>query len=193
VEGIPWTCNEEDVKRFFKDCGTITSVRLPRWQDSGRARGYAHVVFESPAGAQAAFAKDGQYLNGRYLTVQAPQAPQTVLTQQANRTAEHPEGCRTVFIKNIPYDADEDGVAEALEACGKVASVRLAMWGHTHKLKGFGYVEFVTERGAEKAVRTQNKLVIGGRPVVVDFETGRPKGSFRSQDGRQIARNASGE
>ncbi|CAN0541974.1 unnamed protein product, partial [Scytosiphon promiscuus] len=52
--------------------------------------------------------------------------------------------------------------------------------------KGFGYVEFVTERGAETCVRSQETLSIGGRPIVVDFETGAPKGSFRRQDGAQI-------
>lgn len=43
---------------------------MPRWQDSGRPRGYAHVAFAGASGARAAFGRDGQYLNGRYLTVQ---------------------------------------------------------------------------------------------------------------------------
>ena len=70
VEGIPWTCSEEDVREFFKGCGKITAVRMPRWQDSGRPRGYAHVAFAGSSGARAAFGLDGQYLKGRYLTIQ---------------------------------------------------------------------------------------------------------------------------
>lgn len=190
MEGIPWTCDESDVREFFKGCGKISGVRMPRWQDSGRPRGYAHVAFAGSKGARAAFGRDGQYLKGRYLTVQAPQEPATEKARRANRTAEQPRGCRTVFVKNLPYDVDEDGVVEAIGGCGRVASVRLAMWNHTRKLKGFGYVEFVTERGAETCVRTQETLSIGGRPIVVDFETGAPKGSFRRQDGAQIKKTS---
>lgn len=56
--------------------------------------------------------------------------------------------------------------------------------------QGFGYVEFVSEKGAETCVRTQESLSIGGRPLVVDFETGVPKGSFRRQDGAQIKKTS---
>lgn len=56
--------------------------------------------------------------------------------------------------------------------------------------QGFGYVEFETERGAGTCVRTQEGLSIGGRPVVIDFETGAPKGSFRRQDGAQIKKTS---
>lgn len=60
----------------------------------------------------------------------------------------------------------------------------------TLRQKGFGYVEFSTERGAETCVRTQQNLSIGGRPLVIDFETGAPKGSFRRQDGAQIKKTS---
>jgi RNA recognition motif-containing protein len=60
--------------------------------------------------------------------------------------------------------------------------VRLAVWNHTGKLKGFGYVDFKSEESAEIAV---NKSVYGGginvkgRPVICDFETGQAKGSYK--------------
>lgn len=38
-------------------------------------------------------------------------------------------------MKNLPYDVNEEGVNEALAGCGRIASVRLAMWNHTRKLK----------------------------------------------------------
>lgn len=66
---------------------------------------------------------------------QKPQEPATKKLRRANRSTPQPPGCRTVFVKNLPYEADEDGVCEALSGCGKIASVRLAMWNHTRKLK----------------------------------------------------------
>lgn len=48
-----------------------------------------------------------------------------------------------MFVKNLPYDVDEAGVNEALSVCGRIVSVRLAVWNHTHKLKVLIFVSFV--------------------------------------------------
>ena len=42
-EGLAYECSEEEVRGFFEACGPVVSLRLPRYQDSGRLRGYAHV------------------------------------------------------------------------------------------------------------------------------------------------------
>jgi nucleolin len=47
VEGIPYSATEATLSAFFSDCGTVVDVRMPKYQDSGRPRGYAHVVFQS--------------------------------------------------------------------------------------------------------------------------------------------------
>src|SRR3546814_9110271 len=60
VEGIPYTASEEDVQSFFASCGTVISLRMPRYQDSGRPRGYAHVEFASKAQAAAAIKLSGE-------------------------------------------------------------------------------------------------------------------------------------
>lgn len=70
MEGIPWSCDENDLRDFFKGCGKIKDIRMARWQDSGMSKGYAHVSFAGAAGVRAAFGRDGKYLKGRYLTVQ---------------------------------------------------------------------------------------------------------------------------
>ncbi|CAM9759805.1 unnamed protein product, partial [Phaeothamnion confervicola] len=103
----------------------------------------------------------------------------------ANKSAPRPPGCKTIFVKNLPYEGlTEKAVASAFAPCGRVSSVRLAVWNHTGKLKGFGYVQFFDERGAEAAVRGQASILLGGRPLLVDYDAvGGPKGSFRTTDG----------
>ena len=44
VEGLPFTATDENVKEFFKQCGNISNLRLARWHDTGRLRGY--IIFE---------------------------------------------------------------------------------------------------------------------------------------------------
>ena len=56
-------------ERYVANCGPIRSVRLPRWQDSGKPRGYAHVEFETGAAATKAVAMNGEYMLNRYLDI----------------------------------------------------------------------------------------------------------------------------
>ena len=36
IEGVPFEKTDEDVRAFFVACGDIVSLRLPKWQDTGR-------------------------------------------------------------------------------------------------------------------------------------------------------------
>ena len=131
VEGISFDADEEDLKILFEQAGTVEEVRMPRWQDSGKPRGYAHVVFGSAAHAAAAIKQiHRQRLMGRYLTVDMARPPKKSSAPAASdgSVAAVPEGCTTVFVKNLPYDCDEDGVGRAMARFGEVTDVRLAMW-----------------------------------------------------------------
>ena len=48
VEGLPFTSTPEQVRRFCDIHGIseVINMRLPMWQDSGRLRGFDHVVFD---------------------------------------------------------------------------------------------------------------------------------------------------
>lgn len=78
-----------------------------------------------------------------------------------------PAGCRVIFVKNLPYDCDEDGLRTVMSAFGEVQDVRLATAtngvGGAPRLKGFGYVQFKSEVAARKAATaaTAGTLVLG--------------------------------
>lgn len=55
---------EDAVWEFFGQAGTVKSVRIAMGED-GRPRGFCHVEFEEPAGAQKAMELQGQLLDGR--------------------------------------------------------------------------------------------------------------------------------
>ena len=120
VEGIPFDCSEQDVRDFFvsNGCEDVLELRLPRWQDSGRLRGYGHVVFDSEASRQRAVQDlHGKHLGKRYLSIQAPKTPRENTTQGAanQRTVRpQPEGCKVVFVRNLPYDATEEDIGKGL-------------------------------------------------------------------------------
>ena len=167
-----------------------------RWQDTGRLRGYGHIVFGSKESREKAL-KDlnGKNLGKRYLTIKEPKEPKPGTTGALLRggsgaqVRDQPEGCRTVFVKNLPYNAVEETVTDAFRPCGKIVEggVRLARNYQTKQFKGFAYVEFKNPEGALEAVRKASKpfgLTIGGRPCFVDYDEGTVKGSFRTGDGK---------
>ena len=148
-----------------------------------RPRGYGHVQFRSAALATKALELDGSYMPGtnRFIKVDRPMTPRQQVPKDSSKIS-RPPGCRTVFVKNLPYDSTEAEVREVFMVSGKISTVRLAVWGHTNQLKGFGYIEFKSEESAEIAVKKSlsgEGIKVKGRSVVCDFETGKPKGSFR--------------
>lgn len=92
-----------------------------------------------------------------------------------------PPGCRSIFIKNIPYDANEEDIKNAIMVCGQIKDIRITKWGHTQLSKGFAYVDFKREESAEIAVKKSGILKIKDRTVSIDFETGIPKRSFKKE------------
>lgn len=179
IGGISYDANEDDLEEFFQSCGRILSIRMPRYQDSGKPRGYAHIDFVSQEALQKALSLNNSNMMGRYLEVKPANRRRSGADYVPSAK---PAGCRTVFVKNLPYDTNEREVHDAFQFCGKIAEVRLARWGHTQQLKGIGYVQFLKEESAVTAVKKRGTIFVGNRNVVVDYEDGNPKASFRTGD-----------
>ena len=71
--------------------------------------GYAHVTFSSKDQAEEALRKDGEYLGSRFLSIERAKPPKAPSVPARPR----PAGCTSLFVKNLPYDTDEETVALA--------------------------------------------------------------------------------
>ena len=66
VGNIPFSADEQSVRRLFGGKGEIAGVRLPTDPESGRPKGYGYVQYASMDGARTAFNElNGAELNGR--------------------------------------------------------------------------------------------------------------------------------
>ena len=72
---------------------------MPRYQDSNRCRGYAHIKFNNEQSYNNAISKNGSHLGNRYLTVSKAQGEKEV-----KGVPSIPVGCKTLFVKGLPYD-----------------------------------------------------------------------------------------
>jgi nucleolin len=68
VGNISYKCTENDLKKFFKDCGKVLDVRIAKKAD-GKLKGFAHVDFETKEGMEKAVEKNGKELQGRTLKI----------------------------------------------------------------------------------------------------------------------------
>ena len=83
IEGLPFTSTPSNIRYFFEQhgCSNIVEMRLPTWQDSGRLRGFGHVVFGTSETKRKALEEvNGKELGGRYITVQEAKAPRAGTT-----------------------------------------------------------------------------------------------------------------
>jgi len=149
VEGLSFDATEEDVRAFFAPSGEVLEVRLPRYQDSGKPKGYCHVRFRTADGVARATKQDGAHMMGRYLKIEKARVSRVLQQALTGERPVQPEGCRSVFVKNLPYETNEEEVRTAFMVCGKVQDVRLARHNRTGNMKGFGYVDFLSETAAE--------------------------------------------
>ena len=180
IQGLPFSCTENDIKHFFKEItDDIQSIRLPKWHDSGKSKGYGHVEFKNAEIATKALDFNGQYIQDRYVSIDRPQVPRVFA--EPHIPSKKPAGCRTIYIKNLPYEITESEISEQFKVYGPIQNIRLSSWNHTGKMKGFGYIDYKREDSAEIAVKKSGSIILQDRNILVDFESNKPKLSFKKQ------------
>jgi nucleolin len=217
VEGISFDASCDDVQQFFcqqLQPDDIVEMRLPTFQDSGRLRGFGHVQLATPVAYQTALSMSGKHLGTRYLTIQP--AKEVGLSRRSvpqPLPLPPPDRCRTLFVQNLPYGATESDIATAF---GQVVAtnqdvdvtdgqVRIVRNSVTRQSKGFAYVDFssadqlqifvqsIATRHQQNPKQQHQPLMVGGRTVRLDYDTGRIKGSFRTDSGRLWSKENKGQ
>lgn len=80
-------------------------IKLPKFQDTGRCLGYAHVVFNEEEEYKKVMARSGESMGSRYLEMKpAKGKSQEVVNKKVNI----PVGCKRLFVKNLPYEIEEE-------------------------------------------------------------------------------------
>ncbi|GBD87437.1 RNA recognition motif [bacterium BMS3Abin03] len=70
VGSLPWSIDDEELKKTFENQGTVVSAKVIRDRDTGRSRGFGFVEMENSTDAQNAIqALNNSELNGRNIVV----------------------------------------------------------------------------------------------------------------------------
>lgn len=72
-----------------------------------------------------------------------------------------------LFIGNLAYKTNDDGLKTHFAQCGNVVSASVVMERETGRSRGFGFVEFSTAEEATAAVEKLNGVELDGRALNV--------------------------
>lgn len=73
-----------------------------------------------------------------------------------------------IYIKNLAFTTTEDQLQEACSEFGQVTDVRIIKDRETQKSRGFGFVTFHSNDGAQSAIEGLNGLDFYGRQLKVE-------------------------
>mmetsp|Transcript_497 Transcript_497/g.1674 ORF Transcript_497/g.1674 Transcript_497/m.1674 type:complete len:390 (-) Transcript_497:71-1240(-) len=76
-------------------------------------------------------------------------------------------GC-SIFVGNVPYDAQEDELRELFSKVGNVTSVRIVCDKDTRQPKGYAFCDFSDPGSVQSAIEKLNNVEYNGRKLRID-------------------------
>ena len=94
-----------------------------------------------------------------------------------------------VFVGNLPFSFDDTDLARLMEKAGEIKSAKVIMDRDTGRSRGFGFVEFTDEGGAEEAISRFDGEMVEGRKLNVNEAQDRKR---EDRDNRSSSGNGGG-
>jgi len=190
VGGVPYTVQEEQLKKDFSECGEVADIKLLMDRESGESRGIAFITMADKKGCDAALAYHGQEYAGRTLNVSMATSTGGVGTNgkggkgkgkdgkakgkgKSKAPQEKPAGCTSVVVKGLSYEVTQEDLQECFKACGQgPTNIKVLTDRDTGKSRGLAFVDFDDTNAVDLAMKlTETNLK--GRSFFMDYSTPR--------------------
>lgn len=93
-----------------------------------------------------------------------------------------------IFVGNLSYQASEEDLETAFGQYGTIEQVSLIRDKFTDKLRGFGFITFTTEEGAQNALAMNDQELLG-RKVNVSIARERERSNNNRGGGQRRQHN----
>jgi RNA recognition motif-containing protein len=94
---------------------------------------------------------------------------------------------KKLYVGNLPWSVTNDSLREMFAAYGEITEAIVITDKYSGRSKGFGFVTFVNEADAEKAVAEMTDKDVEGRKIVVNVARPREERP-RTNDRRDFRR-----
>lgn len=154
----------QEIHDFFSQAGTVVDVRMKKTMKNRENNpGYCHVEMSSPEEKEAALKLHGTEFQGFKLNLDDASNPKP----KARRNDKLSAPSNTLFVANLPFEADRDYVKYVFEKYGEIERVsRIMAKGYD---TGIAYVEFKEMKHAVTALQSMQGESIKGRPIRLDY------------------------
>ena len=183
VNNLSYKTTEESLKNYFSKYGEVESTKIVYDKESGRSKGVGFCKFcDSSSAAEAIKDNDNLFLDGRPIAVSYSNDKKgSAKVRKSNfKGDKNYQGEKfSIFIGNLSFKTNEDGIKNLFEDCGKIIDIRIAK-KEDGKPRGFAHVDFDSKEALENALE-KNGYKLDGRELRIDITTNKPssnKGVF---------------
>lgn len=164
---------EDKLRDMCDEAGKIISLKIVTDTDTGKAKGFGFISFESPEEAEKAVDALNNYdVSGRKLFAgRAKKKAERAAEVKAEFDKKRQERLSrfqgvNLYIKNLDDDIDDEQLREEFAAYGTISSAKV-MKDDKANSKGFGFVCFSSPEEATKAVTEMNGRILVSKPLYV--------------------------
>ena len=95
------------------------------------------------------------------------------------------ENTKKMFVGNLSFNTDENGLKDFFSQAGTVESAVIIYHKDSQRSKGFGFVEMSTEEEAQAAIEKLNGQELDGRNITVSIARPKTEGPRTGGYGRR--------
>lgn len=186
VGGIPWSIDEDTLRKDFGECGTVVDLKLLMDRETGQSRGIAFITMADEDGFKAALKYDGEDYCGRTLNVSKANSDGGKGDKgkgdkgkgkgkskdgkgKGKGPGEKPAGCTSVVLKGLSYEATSADLQKLFAKCGSgPTNVKLLTDRETGESKGMAFIDFDDGAAVDQAMKL-TETMLKGRAFFMDY------------------------
>ncbi|GER52584.1 RNA-binding (RRM/RBD/RNP motifs) family protein [Striga asiatica] len=156
IHGLGWDATSEQLLQAFRPFGEIEDSKLVTDKNTGRAKGYAFVLFKTRAAARKSLKAPQKKIGSRMVSCQlAALGPPA----GAATAAEGGASGRKMYVGNVGPQVSVEKLRTFFERFGEIEEGPLGMDPATNKFKGFAIITYKTPEGFKKALEEPIKVL----------------------------------
>jgi RNA recognition motif-containing protein len=183
IGNLGYDTSAEDLKHQFAQYGELTDLTVVTDRETGSSRGFAFATYTNPDDASAAVRElDGFEVDGRQLRVNLSKPKEARSNDFGGGGGGGGYGggrggggggggvdaCK-VFVGNLGWDTTQDALQAAFSQYGQLSDVKLVTDRDTGNSRGFAFVTFRDQAGAESAIANLDATELDGREIRVNI------------------------
>ncbi|KAL9462083.1 hypothetical protein AB3S75_000142 [Citrus x aurantiifolia] len=159
VHGLGWDTTQESLLSAFGGSGEIEECKLVIDKVTGKAKGFAFIVFKTRKAAVKALKNPQRKVNNRLASCQlASVGPTGPGVKEQGAAA---QGERKIYVSNVPRDVEKEKLRGFFERFGEIETGPIGFDITTGKSRGFAIFVYKTVEGARKTLEEPQKMFEG--------------------------------